>query len=206
MMRRAKWFLIPIIPIVIFIYLFKPYLLEPVSLLYIFIIFGFFVITVFVVGTAKIFDFIENISSLEYSEIRPDNGFYAYLYLFIYNFLIAIISIFLLYTINNSSDFLIEASTSIVILIRSLAYFKNEIAKEIGKGFRYAILPLGFALFLWDFLSPLMQKDPLHPYLPVHTFIRNEYQIFLILIFSLFLITCYDPVLGILVNKLKKYF
>jgi hypothetical protein len=176
-----------------------------------------FAIGIFLFSFLKTFDIIEDNSALKYWEIKQDdssnkriekfyNFLYSYFSLLYSNFLISSISIFLLYKFNNDVAFLILTSTTIVILIRILVYVNRGIAREIGKGFGYAILPLGFALFLWDFFSPLTKNDPLHPFQAIYIFIIQKSPMTLALIISLAMITSFEPLFDILVNKINRHF
>lgn len=209
---RTISYLILMIILSISFYLIRPFAFFPF----------FFVLMIFAIGISliwflKIFDIIEDNSSLKYWEIKQDhdshkkikkvsNSLYSYCSLLFSNFLISGISIFLLYTFKNDTAFLILASTTVVISIRLLAYINGEIAREVGKGFRYAILPLGFSLFLWDFFSSLIKNDPLNPSYAIYTFIINKVPIILVLICALSLITSFEPLFDLLVIKLNRYF
>jgi hypothetical protein len=166
---RAALFILFFIIITIFFYLIGHQLViisifYPVFILLIGFYLGYFL---------GIFDNIEKNSSLRYWEIKRDhdtdgtikkirNFLCSFGSLFSSNLLIAITSIFFLYKLdslsNNDPTLLIFVSTTVIILIRILVYSNREIAREIGKGFRYAMFPLGFALFFWDFLFPLVKQ------------------------------------------------
>lgn len=167
-----------------------------------------------------IFDIIEYNSSKKYWEIRQDddtpgarkkiwNFICSYLSLFLSNFLISIISIFFLYKLDflssNDPSTLIVVSTTIVILIRILTYSKKGIAREIGKGFKYAMFPFGFTLFLWDFLSPLIQKDPIHPLQSIYNFIISNIATIEILGIALLVITGLEPIFEIFEKINRSY-
>lgn len=215
---RAKSYLIFSALMVVIFYLILPQFAEFYML--------FLLLSVAILGFIPIFlimfDTIEINSSKKYWEIRQDDdtprtrkkfwkkswGFLcSYFSLYWSNFLISITSIFFLYKLesNNDPSSLIIVSTTIVILIRLLVYFKKEIAGEIGKGFRYAMLPLGFTLFLWDFLSPLMKKDSLYPMNPIYIFIKSNIPTIAVLGIALLVITGLEPVFERFVNLYSKY-
>lgn len=128
------------------------------------------------------------------------NFLYSYIYILFFNFLISISSMLLLYKTDPFSinrALLIGVSTTIVILIRFLTYFKNDIAKEIGKGFRYAMFPLGLAIFIWDFLFSLHK--------PVLDFITDNNAIIIALVLILIVITSLEPLFDLLTKVIKKY-
>ena len=129
------------------------------------------IIVTFFISFTGVFNFIENVSSLKYLEIRPDNYsntkfqkfinfIYSYIYILFFNFLISVSSIYLIYKTDSFSRepaLILSVSMTIVLLIRFLAYFKNDVAKEIGKTFRYAMFPLGLTIFIWDLI--LLNKN-----------------------------------------------
>jgi hypothetical protein len=168
------------------------------------------VIVTLVVASSGIFDIIENGSSKKYLDIRPDNNsnkflkifncFYSYIYILLFNFLISISSMFLLYKtdpFSNNHELLIAASMTIVILIRFLTYFKNDIAKEIGKAFRYAMFPLGLVIFIWDFLIHLNK--------PILDFILDNKAIIIALVLILIPITSLEFLFEILSKVINNY-
>jgi len=193
------------------------YLIRPIALLPIFYASAAFAIGLLLFNFLKIFDTIEDNSAIKYWEIKQDddsnkrikklgNFLYSYCSLLYSNFLISSISIFLLYKFNNDVAFLLLTSTTIVILIRILTYINRGIAREIGKGLGYAMLPLGFALFIWDFFGPLINNDPFHPFQAIYTFIITKVPMTLALILTLVLITSFEPLFDLLVNKINRYF
>lgn len=168
------------------------------------------VIVTFVVASSGIFDIIKNGSGKRYLEIIPDNdsntiqkfinSLYSFIYILFFNFLISISSMFLLYKtdpFSNNLALLIGASMTIVILIRFLTYFKNDIAKEIGKAFRYAMFPLGLAIFIWDFLIHLNK--------PILDFILDNKAIIIALVLILIPITSLEFLFELLSEMIKKY-
>lgn len=207
---RAKLYLI--LMILLFLIL-----IHSFALFSFFFVLLMFAIIICLIWFLKISDIIENNSPLKYLEVKQDddsqkkikkasNFLYSYCSLLYSNFLISGISIFLLYKFNNDTGFLILASTTVVMSIRLLAYIDKEIAREIGKGFRYTILPLGFSLFIWDFFSSLIKNNPLNPYQAIYTFIINKVPMILVLILALSLITSFEPLFDILVSKLNRHF
>ena len=173
------------------------------------------IIVPFFVSFSGIFNIIEKGSSLKYFEIRPDNYsntkfqkfinfIYSYIYLLFFNFLISVSSIYLFYKTDSLSKdpaLIISVSMTIVLLIRFLAYFKNDVAKEIGKTFRYAMFPLGLALFIWDLIS-LNKKYSLQvPYLDI---IIDNWVTIVALLIMLIAITSLEPLFELL-NKLIIY-
>ncbi len=165
------------------------------------------VIITLVAASSGIFDIIEKGSHSKYLdlEIIPDNDsfinfLYSYIYILIFNFLISISSMFLLYKtdpFSNNPALLIGVSTTIVILIRFLTYFKNDIAKEIGKGFRYAMFPLGLAIFMWDFLISLNK--------PILDFMFDNIAGILALVLILIVITSLEPLFDLLNKGINNY-
>ncbi|VVB85190.1 Uncharacterised protein [uncultured archaeon] len=128
------------------------------------------------------------------------NFLYSFIYILIFNFLISISSMFFLYRTDpftNNHALLIGASMTIVISIRFLTYFKKDIASEIGKGFRWAMFPLGFAIFIWDFLFSLHK--------PVLDFIIDNKAIIIDLVLILIVITSLEPLFDLLTKVIKKY-
>lgn len=178
------------------------------------LIIGLIIVIISFLGVfTGLFDIIEKGSSLKYLDIRPDNDsnttfqkiinfLYSYYYILFFNFLISISSIYLLYitgSLSNKPELLIGVSITIVLLIRFLAYFQNDVAKEIGKTFRYTFFPLGLALFIWDFLIPLNKKySSPFPYLD---FFIDNYATLVALVIILILITGLEPLFDLL-NKL----
>ena len=107
---------------------------------------------------------------------------------------------FLLYRTDpftNNHALLIGVSNTIVISIRFLTYFKNDIAKEIGKGFRYAMFPLGLAIFIWDFLFSLDK--------PVLDLITDNNAMIIALVLTLIVITSLEPLFELLTKVITKY-
>ncbi|NJD78707.1 MAG: hypothetical protein FIB08_16710 [Candidatus Methanoperedens sp.] len=170
------------------------------------------VIVYLVAVSLGIFDIIEKGSYSKYLdlEIIPDNNsntiqkfinfLYSFIYILIFNFLISISSMFLLYKTDpftNNSALLIGVSMTIIISIRFLTYFKNDIAKEIGKGFRYAMFPLGLAIFIWDFLISLHK--------PILDFIIDNNAIIIALVLILIVITSLEPLFDLLTKLINKY-
>ncbi len=165
------------------------------------------------------FDTIEKNSSLRYWEIKRDydadgtikkiwiwNFICSFCSLFYSNLLIAITSIFFLYKLdslsNNDPTLLIFVSTTVIILIRILVYSNREIAREIGKGFRYAMFPLGFALFFWDFLFPLVKQYGNGFIL----YIVNKYDaVFIVLLIAVLVITSLEPIFS-LINEQRRFY
>jgi hypothetical protein len=98
---------------------------------------------------------------------------------------------------SNNPALLIGVSTTIVILIRFLTYFKKDIAKEIGKGFRYAMFPLGLAIFLWDFSISLKK--------PILDFIFDNNATIIALVLILILITSLEPLFDLLTKVINNY-
>lgn len=126
------------------------------------------------------------------------NFLYSFIYILIFNFLISISSMFLLYRTDpftNNHILLIGASMTIVISIRFLTYFKKDIASEIGKGFRWAMFPLGFAIFIWDFLFSLHKS--------VLDFIIDNEEIIIALVLILIVITSLEPLFDLLTKMGK---
>lgn len=214
---RARFYLILLVLMALIFYSISPQLIV----FYVLFIFLSVAIVGYLFIFLPIFDTIEKNSSLKYWEIRRDydynkpktkiwNFICSYFSLFWSNFLISIISIFFLYKLeflsnNNDPSLSIFASTTIVILIRFLTYFKKEIAGEIGKGFRYAMFPLGFTLFFWDFLSPLIKKDPFHPFQSIYSFIIHYIPMIAVLVIALFVITGLEPMFEVF-DKINRYY
>ena len=169
------------------------------------------VIVYLVAILSGIFDIIEKGSYSKYLdlEIIPNesnaiqkftNFLYSFIYILTFNFLISISSMFLLYRTDpftNNHALLIGVSNTIVISIRFLTYFKNDIAKEIGKGFRYAMFPLGLAIFIWDFLFSLDK--------PVLDLITDNNAMIIALVLTLIVITSLEPLFELLTKVITKY-
>lgn len=209
--RAVSYLIISVLTIFIF------YLISPQLVLF-YMIFPLLSVAIFgfILFFVPIFDIIESNSSKKYWEIRQDddtsgtktkiwNFICSYLSLFSSNFLISIISIFFLYKLDflssNDPSTLIMVSTTIVILIRILTYFKKEIAGEIGKGFKYAMFPFGFTLFLWDFLGPLIKNDPFQS---IYILIKSNIPMIAVLGFVLLVITGLEPIFEIF-KKIDKF-
>jgi hypothetical protein len=163
-------------------------------------------------------DRIEDNSSKRYWEIRPDddshsrwkklgNFLYSYSSLLFSNFLVSIFSIFFLYKLdslsNSDSNSLVMFSLVIVISVRLLTYLNGDIAKKIGEGFRYAMLPFGLTLFLFDFLKSLINQAP-YSFYPIYSFIKSNMLMTEVIVTSLIIITSLEPAFA-LFDKIKRY-
>ncbi|MCZ7401874.1 MAG: hypothetical protein O8C61_06610 [Candidatus Methanoperedens sp.] len=178
------------------------------------------VIVLYLDNFLGIFEIIENNSSSRYWEIKQDpdtdgtiqkiwiwNFLCSFRSLFFSNLLISLTSIFFLYKLdflsnNKDSTLLILVSTTVVILIRVLVYSNREIAREIGKGFRYAMFPFGYALFFWDILYPLAKQYG-NGFI-FHIFNNNNIEMLGALLIAVFVITSLEPIFG-LFSEIKKY-
>jgi hypothetical protein len=169
----------------------------------------------------KIFNKIEDNFSLRYWEISQDDDTdgsirikwilrsgISFCSLFYSNFLISVSSIYFLnklYLLSNNPPILILVGTTPVILIRLLVYSDRKLAGEIGRGFKLLMFPLGFSLFFWDILSPLLSKAPSasHFYQPICLFIINNWHTIEAFLVVLFVITTLEP-LFYLFDKINK--
>ncbi len=166
-----------------------------------------------------IFDTIEKNSSSRYWEIKKDydtdgtikkiwiwNFLYSFCSLFSSNLLIAITSIFFLYKLdslsNNDPPLLIIVGTTVVILIRILVYSNRKIAIEIGKGFRYAMFPLGFTLFFWDFLYPLIKQ---YRSGFIYYIVTKYEATLMVLLIVVFVITSLEPIISYFNETRRNY-
>jgi hypothetical protein len=186
----------------------------------IFFLFMSLVIVLYLDNFLGIFEIIENNSSSRYWEIKQDhdtdgtiqkiwiwNFLCSFRSLFFSNLFIALTSIFFLYKLdflsNKDPTLLILVSTTVVILIRVLVYSNREIAREIGKGFRYAMFPFGYALFFWDFLYPLAKQ---YGNGFIFYIVNNNKYIEMLgaVLIAVFVITSLEPIFG-LFSEIQKY-